>query len=127
MREALAFWGCGGPTGPMQIRTETIDGTLIAYAAGRIDGPSAPHFKRSMRAVIGDEGRVVVDCHQVTDVSSAGLSAFLMIARELREQGASFALCSLAPRVRDVFEMTGFDRIIPVHATRDGALDSLRD
>lgn len=111
----------------MQIRTETLDGTLIAYAAGRIDGSSALDFKRSMQAVLGDENTVVVDCHKVTEVSSAGLSAFLMIARELQEHGVKFALCCMAPRVRIVFEMTGFDKIIPVHATRDGALDSLRD
>lgn len=111
----------------MRIRTETQNGTLIAYAAGRIDGSSAFDFKRSMRAVLGDEGTVVVDCHDVTEVSSAGLSAFLMIARELREQGVRFALCCLPPHVRDVFEMTGFDRIIPVYATRGGALDSLGD
>lgn len=111
----------------MQIRTETIDETLIAYAAGRIDGPSASDFTRSMHAVLGDENTVVVDCHQVTEVSSAGLSAFLMIARELQEKGVKFALCCMAPRVRIVFEMTGFDKIIPVHATREGALDLLRD
>ena len=111
----------------MQIRTETLDGTLIAYAAGRIDGPSAADFTRSMQAVLGDERTVVVDCHEVTEISSAGLSAFLMIARELQEQGVKFALCCMAPRVRIVFEMTGFDKIIPVHATRKGALDSLSD
>ena len=111
----------------MRIRTETLDGTLIAYAAGRIGGPGAVRFKRSMQAVLGDENTVVVDCHEVTEVSSAGLSAFLMIARELQENGVKFALCSMAPRVRVVFEMTGFDKIIPVHATCEGALDSLRD
>ena len=111
----------------MQIRTETLDGTLIAYAAGRIDGSTALDFKRSMQAVLGDENTVVVDCHEVTEVSSAGLSAFLLIARDLQEHGVKFALCSMAPRVRIVFEMTGFDKIIPVHATRDGALDLLRD
>lgn len=110
----------------MQIRTETLDDTLIAYAAGRIDGSNALDFKRSMKAVLGDENTVVVDCHEITEVSSAGLSAFLLIARELQEQGVRFALCCMAPRVRVVFEMTGFDKIIPVHATRDGALDSLQ-
>ena len=111
----------------MQIRTETLDGTLIAFAAGRIDGSSALDFKRSMQAVLGDENTVVVDCHEVTEVSSAGLSAFLLIARELQEQGVKFALCSLEPRIRYLFEMAGFDKIIPVHATREGALDLLRD
>ncbi len=111
----------------MRIRTETHSETLIAYAAGRIDGSNAFDFTRSMQALFGDESAVVVDCHQVTEVSSAGLSAFLMIARELQEQGVRFALCCLEPRIRYVFEMTGFDRIIPVHASREGALDSSGD
>ena len=111
----------------MQIRTETLDQTLIAYAAGRIDGSNALDFKRSLQAVLGDEATVVVDCREVTEISSAGLSAFLMIARELREQGVRFALCRLTPRVRIAFEMTGFDKIIPVHATRETALDSIGD
>ena len=111
----------------MQIRTETLDETLIAYAAGRIDGSNALDFKRSLQALLGDEATVIVDCHAVTEVSSAGLSAFLIIARELREKGVRFALCCMAPRIRYVFEMTGFDKIIPVHASRDGALDSPED
>ena len=111
----------------MQIRTETLNETLIAYAAGRIDGSNALDFKRSLQAVLGDEGTVVVDCHEVTEFSSAGLSAFLIVARELQEQGVKFALCCLAPRIRYIFEMTGFDKIIPIHASRDAALDSLGD
>ena len=111
----------------MQIRTETLEDTLIAHAAGRIDGSNAADFKRSMHAILGEEDSVVVDCREVTTITSAGLSAFLMIARELREQGVRFALCCLAPRLRHAFEMTGFDKIIPVHASREAALDSIED
>lgn len=110
----------------MRIRTETHNGTLIAFPAGRIDGSNANDFARSMKAITGDEfDFVVVDGQELTDVTSAGLSAFLLVARTLSEQGSKFAVCCLSSRIRGVFGMTGFDKIIPIHATRSGALDLL--
>ena len=112
----------------MRIRTETQNGTLIAFPAGRIDGSNATDFARSMMAISGDEFQVVVvDGQELTEVSSAGLSAFLLVARTLNELGSKFAMCCLSTRIREVFEMTGFDKIIPVHASRAGALDIPED
>ena len=111
----------------MQIRTETHEGTLIAYVAGRIDGANASDFKRTMEALIGEEKTVVVDCGQLSEITSAGLSAFLMISRILEDQSKRFALCCLAPRLKGIFAMTGFDKIISVHATQAKALDLIQD
>ena len=112
----------------MRIRSETHNGTLIAFPEGRIDGSNATDFARSMQAITGDEfDLVVVDGQDLTDVSSAGLSAFLLVARTLNEHGRKFAICCLAERIRHVFEMTGFDKIIPVHESRAGALELLED
>ena len=68
-----------------------------------------------------------MDCKSICAFSSAGLSAFLMIARTLEGQGINFALFSLPPRMREVFSMTGFDKIIPVHASLTEALALIRD
>lgn len=112
----------------MRIRSETQNGTLIALPAGRIDGSNATDFARSMKMITGDEfDIVVVDGQDLTDISSAGLSAFLMVARSLREQDCKFALCCLSARIRHVFEMTGFEKIIPVLETRAAALAFLED
>ena len=46
----------------------------------------------------------------------------LLVARKLQRQDAKFALCSLSDSIREVFEISGFDRIIPVHASRPEAV-----
>lgn len=90
---------------------------------GRLDGQSAWQFRRLMEATVGDaSGGVVIDCKDLQDSTSAGLSAFLVIARQLEDKGVAFALCSLSPRIAEVFEVTGFARILPICATRDEAL-----
>ena len=51
---------------------------------------------------------------------------FLLGARSAQRRGVSFALCALMPAVREVFELSGFTRIIPVYADRAAALDAAR-
>ncbi len=112
----------------MRIRTETDNGALVVQPEGRIDGATAIDFRRSMEAVIGDDfEHVLVDCRSIRAISSSGLSAFLMIGRILNRRGINFALFSLPPRIRGVFSMTGFDKIIPVHPSRAEALALIRD
>lgn len=43
------------------------------------------------------------------------------MARRLAERGVAFALCSLSGNVREIFEVSGFDRVVAVHRTRDDA------
>ena len=50
------------------------------------------------------------------------MRAILLIAKTLWEQDGYFALCSVSEPVREVFEISGFDRIIAIHPSLDPAL-----
>ena len=50
----------------------------------------------------------------------------LLTAKALQRQQASFAVCSLSESVREIFEISGFDQIIPVHGNVPDAIASLR-
>jgi anti-sigma B factor antagonist len=93
---------------------------------GRLDFGAAPGFLRRLEELIGGGSpqpvAVIVDCHALEYVSSAGLRVFLLAARATERAGASFALCALKPAVREVFDLSGFSRIIRVHADRAAAL-----
>ena len=107
----------------MDIRTERTGGALIAKAEGRIDGVNARDFEEALKAAIsGNDNAVVMDLEGLSYISSAGLRVILLIAKTLRKRGAEFMLCSLSDPIREVFEISGFDKIIPVHASRADAL-----
>ena len=79
-----------------------------------------------LEAVIEDGDRaVVLDLEQLSYISSSGLRVMLLIARKLQRQQAKFALCSLSDWIREVLEISGFDRIIPVHASRSEAVSAV--
>ena len=107
----------------MQTHIEPHDGTLVAVVEGRIDGANAMEFQRALHTNLGEnKGPLVIDCANLTHISSAGLRVILMIAKTLDRRDGRFAICSLSAMIAQIFQTSGFDRIISVHANREEAL-----
>ncbi len=107
----------------MELRTERQNATLVAKVEGRVDGVTAREFENTIKSAISEEDTaVIVDFEGVSYISSAGLRVILLIAKDLRKRDAKFALCSLAEPIQEVFNITGFDKIIRVHGTREEAV-----
>ena len=110
----------------MKVTIERNGETLVAMAEDRVDGTNASEFQQALEAAINDSDRVVIlDCENLSYISSAGLRVVLLTARALQRQNSKFAVCSLSEQIREVFEISGFDKIIPVHSTREDALGEL--
>ena len=108
----------------MKFRIEAHGHTTIVTAEGRLDFGAAAAFQTELEKLLtpaGVPGALLVDCTALDYVSSAGLRAFLLAARAAQRSGSSFALCALRPAVREVFELSGFSRILTVHADRAAA------
>jgi anti-anti-sigma regulatory factor len=46
----------------------------------------------------------------------------MVVAKQLKARQAPFVICELSPNVREVFEISGFDRVLRVTGTRSEAL-----
>ncbi len=98
--------------------------TLVAIVDGRIDGTNAGEFQKESEAVITAADRLMIlDCEKLTYISSAGLRVVLLTARTLQRQNSKFAICSLTEEIGKVFQISGFDKVIPVFATRADVLE----
>ena len=110
----------------MKLRTETLALTTLVIPEGRLDFGAAAGFQQRVEEALAGSGTapaaVIIDCTALDYVSSAGLRVFLLAARASQRAGIPFALCALQPAVREVFELSGFSRIIAVHADRSTAL-----
>jgi len=110
----------------VNVTTERIDDVLSADVEGRIDGPNVVQFEEAVRTAIEDSDRaVIMDFEKLVYISSAGLRAILLTAKSLQNRDAKLLLCSLSDRIREVFEISGFDKILPIHPSKAEALDSL--
>ena len=110
----------------MEVHTERQGGAMIAKAVGRIDGANAREFENALHATLGENDKaLILDMQSLSYVSSAGLRVILMAAKMLQRRGGKFVVCSLSDSINEVFEISGFNRIIPTHATRSEALAAL--
>lgn len=103
--------------------TETRTGGHVVVApAGRLDSVTSSAFERQLAAIIGrGDGRIVLDLGAVEYISSVGLSAILSAAKKMKSVNGRLALANLNDRVRLVFEMSGFLRLLPVYGTVEEA------
>ena len=110
----------------MQIHIEPLGGTLVAMVEGRIDGTNAMDFHGAVIDALGDDsGPLLIDFENVSYISSAGLRVVLSLAKTLQQRAGKFAICSLSGMIAQIFQTSGFDRIISTHATREDALGQL--
>jgi anti-anti-sigma factor len=102
------------------------DGVFEMRPQGRIDSATGPAFEKDVLAQIDDgQRRLLLDFGELQYISSAGLRIVLLAAKKMKTAGGKLALCSLNPQITEVFEISGFARILDIHPSRDAALATL--
>jgi len=110
-----------------QISDKEIDSeTHLIELGGEVDLYTAPEFKERMVQVIEDgKTRVVVDLSEATFIDSTTLGVLVGGVKRLRPNGGSLALVCTDQNIQKIFEITGLDRVFPIHETREAALASV--
>ena len=95
---------------------------MVVAVSGRVDSANAPDFQEALRTAGSSEGQaMILDFGELAYISSAGLRAILMTARILREEAPPLAVCSLLATILEIFEISGFSKILAVCETPDAA------
>ena len=111
----------------MELSVDKQNQTAIVAARGRLDAAGAPELETRCKALILEgSNRLLLDFAQVEYVSSAGLRSLLVLAKAVKSAGGAMVLCSLAPAVRDVMTISGFDNILSLALDRPAALELLK-
>ena len=111
----------------MVIDIVDFDGpALLLRARGRINILTAEGFEaRTRRVIAATPDDVVIDTSEVTYLSTAGLRAFLVLWRQLQDEDRRLYICGLKPYIQRVFEIIGFDQVIPIYPDVDSALAAI--
>ena len=110
----------------MDLNVERDGNLLFVSLGGRLDGSNSRDFEASLNSEIGDSNcSVILHLGELAYISSAGLRAILLITKSVKSKGASLVLCNLPVQIEEVFKISGFDKIIPIHASRDAAAKSV--
>ena len=97
----------------MTIEIKKTPQETIIEIVGRLDTITAPALDKTINEDIGEATNLVLDVKGMEYISSAGLRVLLSAQKKMQKIG-SMKLINVCEEVMDVFEMTGFSRIINI-------------
>ena len=112
----------------MQISVKTTNDVKVLTIEGRLDTQTSPDAQLQLTQLI-EEGdtKILVNLKKLDYISSAGLRVLLTAAKQLNTIDGKLRVCSLNDIVREIFDISGFDIILPISATESEALEGFGD
>ena len=99
----------------------------IVKLAGRLDSSAAQPTEENFGRVLGSGApRLAIDMSGLEYISSAGLRVLLVIARKVQQAEGKVVLFGLVPNVREVFSVSGFDKIFAIQPDAAAAVAAVR-
>jgi len=99
------------------------DGRIIVRVHGKLDVVACKAFEARLAAhVEAPQPLMVLDFADCGYVSSAGLRSILIAAKRCKANATTLVLAGMNPTVREVFRVSGFDRMLDIEPDVETAL-----
>jgi anti-anti-sigma factor len=93
---------------------------------GRLDAATAPVADKIIKTIMeGGCLRMLFDFSKLDYLGSGGLRVILGAAKELRRKGGQIVLCSLPNLVKEIFEVSGFNSVVPISESVDSVIEQM--
>jgi anti-anti-sigma factor len=107
--------------------SERSYGPVSVFApVGRVDLTTGDVFQKRLLGSVArgkvDGSSLVLDFSEVGYISSIGLRAIMMAAKQAKANNTKLALANLSPTVKEIFDISGFSSIIKILPTTREAL-----
>jgi anti-sigma B factor antagonist len=98
--------------------------TVLSVKEGRLDAHNSGELKDRILKVLEEGGRnLIIDLGDVQFIDSSGLGALLSGYKNANLRSSAFALASLQPRVKSMFELTRLHRVFEIYPGLQEAMD----
>ena len=73
-----------------------------------------------------EESCVLLHFGRVTFMSSTALGMLIRVTKKCKEYKTALKLCNIAPNIREVFKITGLEKIFDIHEDVTQAMDAFK-
>ena len=99
------------------------EGRIVVRVQGKLDVVACKAFEARLAAHIdAPERLLVLDFSRCDYISSAGLRSILIAAKKCKANGTDLVLAGMNPTVREVFRVSGFDRMLVIEPDMESAI-----
>ena len=99
----------------MEVNIVRGNSEITAFLKGRLDTPASLEIAPEMNALAEEAaGTIVLDCTELTYISSSGLRIFLTLRKAAAAKGGRIIVRNITNEIRSVFMMTGFPNLFEI-------------
>jgi anti-sigma B factor antagonist len=110
----------------MELTHDKKGENMIITIKGRLDAASAPVADTAIKKIMEEDcRRVLFNLDDLEYLSSGGLRVILGVAKEIKRNEGKLVLCSLNQFVKEIFEVSGFESLIPIEDTVESGIKRL--
>lgn len=107
----------------LSIAVRQAGGVAVVLPAGFINAHTVRDFEETLeRLVQGGQYRILINCRDLSYISSAGLGAIMGLIETVREHGGDILLSNLQDNVFAIFDTLGFTQLYRVFQEESQAL-----
>ena len=93
----------------MEVKINKENNVSTVQLIGRLDTPASQEVSEQLEPLMADaSGTIVLDCTEMSYISSSGLRIFLSLRKAAASQGGKIIVMNITDDIRQVFMMTGF-------------------
>jgi anti-sigma B factor antagonist len=97
----------------MELYHEIRTDAYVIILAGSIDESNAAELNQSMhKALKSQRDKIIVDCHKLAYISTAGIGIFLSNLPHIRQKGIQLTFEGMDAKTRKVFHLLGLDALL---------------
>ena len=99
----------------MQLSTEVVGDVGVIRVRGEVDSIEAPNLDEAVTDLLGDGARsLVIDCHDIHFIDSAGLQVMVRAHKEARAHGGTVTVRRPSAFTLRILQTVGLDTVLIV-------------
>lgn len=111
----------------MEIRARTKGSIIILDLAGRIDVDAASLVEAVGQCIRDSYLDILCNFEEIEFIDYLGVSAIALAYREVTNNNGRMKFANIPAHLKNIFSVTGLDRVIEIYATEDLALNAFKE
>jgi anti-sigma B factor antagonist len=104
------------------------DGVSVIELKGYLDAHTAPDLETAFQKLLTEKKyNVVVNCRDLSYISSAGLGVFMAYVEDIRKNRGDIKLTNMSPKVYNVFDLLGFPILYEIYKDEQEAVTRFKE
>ena len=95
---------------------------------GYLDAHTAPELEGAIDKLVKEKKyKIIVNCRELSYISSAGLGVFMAYIEEVRKNDGDIKLTNMSPKIFNVFDLLGFPLLYEIFKDESEAMKRFID